>query len=96
MSKWEQGESLPGIEVLYKLSRLYGVSLDYLAVFAAMLMKRGAVHSGLALTAVIVGGAGGLAGGDRGVHSLRYFCGHKTVDGLLLGGSRLLCRDGGF
>ena len=31
VSKWEQGESLPGIEVLYKLSRLYGVSLDYLA-----------------------------------------------------------------
>lgn len=30
VSKWEQGESLPGIEVLYKLSRLYGVSLDYM------------------------------------------------------------------
>ncbi len=30
VSKWEQGESLPGIEVLYRLSRLYGVSLDYL------------------------------------------------------------------
>ncbi len=30
VSKWEQGESLPGIEVLYKLSRLYGVSLDYI------------------------------------------------------------------
>ena len=30
VSKWEQGESLPGIEVLYKLSKLYGVSLDYL------------------------------------------------------------------
>ncbi len=30
VSKWEQGESLPGIEVLYKISKLYGVSLDYL------------------------------------------------------------------
>lgn len=30
VSKWEKGESLPGIEVLYRLSRLYGVSLDYL------------------------------------------------------------------
>lgn len=30
VSKWEQGESLPGIEVLYKLSRIYGVSLDEL------------------------------------------------------------------
>lgn len=30
VSKWEQGESLPGIEVLCKLSELYGVSLDYL------------------------------------------------------------------
>lgn len=30
VSKWEQGESLPGIEVLCKLSELYGVSLDYI------------------------------------------------------------------
>lgn len=30
ISKWEQGESLPGIEVLYKLAHLYGVSLDYI------------------------------------------------------------------
>lgn len=30
VSKWEQGESLPGIEILYRLSRLYGVSLDYI------------------------------------------------------------------
>ena len=30
VSKWEQGESMPGIEVLHKLSGLYGVSLDYL------------------------------------------------------------------
>ena len=30
VSKWEQGESLPGIEVLCKLSKLYGVSLDYI------------------------------------------------------------------
>ena len=31
VSKWEKGESLPGIEVLYKLGELYGVSLDYIA-----------------------------------------------------------------
>lgn len=31
VSKWEQGESIPGIEVLYKLSRIYGVSLDEIA-----------------------------------------------------------------
>ena len=30
VSKWEQGESLPGIEVLYKLAKLYGVSMDYI------------------------------------------------------------------
>ena len=30
VSKWEQGESMPGIEVLYRLSKLYGVSLDYI------------------------------------------------------------------
>ena len=30
VSKWEQGESLPGIEVLHRLSRLYEVSLDYI------------------------------------------------------------------
>ncbi len=30
ISKWEHGESLPGIEVLYKLSKLYNVSLDYI------------------------------------------------------------------
>ena len=30
VSKWEKGESLPGVEVLYKLSKLYGVSLDYI------------------------------------------------------------------
>lgn len=28
VSKWEKGESLPPIDVFYKLSRLYGVSLD--------------------------------------------------------------------
>ena len=27
VSKWEQGESLPGIEVLYKLAKLYGDSI---------------------------------------------------------------------
>lgn len=30
VSKWEKGESLPGVEVLYKLSKLYGVSIDYI------------------------------------------------------------------
>ena len=30
VSKWEKGESLPGVEVLYKLSKLYEVSLDYI------------------------------------------------------------------
>ena len=30
VSKWEQGSSLPGIEILYKLSKLYNVSLDYI------------------------------------------------------------------
>ena len=28
VSKWEKGESLPSIEVFYKISRIYGVSLD--------------------------------------------------------------------
>ena len=32
VSKWEKGESLPGVEVLYKLSKLYGVSLDFIVV----------------------------------------------------------------
>lgn len=30
ISKWEKGESLPDIEVLYKICNLYGVTLDYL------------------------------------------------------------------
>ncbi len=30
ISKWEKGESLPDIEVLYQISNLYGVTLDYL------------------------------------------------------------------
>ncbi len=30
ISKWEKGESLPDIEVLYQLSNLYGVTLDFL------------------------------------------------------------------
>ncbi|MDE5545861.1 MAG: helix-turn-helix domain-containing protein [Anaeroplasmataceae bacterium] len=30
ISKWEKGESLPGIDVLYNLCNLYGVTLDYL------------------------------------------------------------------
>lgn len=50
VSKWEQGESLPGIEVLYKLAKLYGVSMDYIvgekevkparAVFGGLTQKR--------------------------------------------------------
>lgn len=30
VSKWEKGDSVPTIEVLYKLSELYGVSIDYI------------------------------------------------------------------
>jgi transcriptional regulator with XRE-family HTH domain len=30
VSKWEKGESLPDIEVLYQLCNIYGVTLDYL------------------------------------------------------------------
>lgn len=30
ISKWEQGDSLPGIEVLYEITQLYEVPLDYL------------------------------------------------------------------
>ena len=30
VSKWEKGESLPDIEVLYQLANIYGVTLDYL------------------------------------------------------------------
>lgn len=30
VSKWEKGESLPPIEVLHKISKLYGVSLDFI------------------------------------------------------------------
>ena len=30
VSKWERGESLPDVAVLVELSRLYGVTLDYL------------------------------------------------------------------
>lgn len=30
ISKWEKGESLPGVEVLCELAEFYGVSLDYL------------------------------------------------------------------
>lgn len=30
ISKWEKGDSLPDIEVLYQISNLYGVTLDYL------------------------------------------------------------------
>lgn len=29
ISKWESGEAIPSIEILMKLSKLYGVSLDY-------------------------------------------------------------------
>ncbi|PWM46686.1 MAG: hypothetical protein DBX47_01900 [Clostridiales bacterium] len=30
VSKWECGESMPGVDVLYDIASLYGVSLDYL------------------------------------------------------------------
>lgn len=30
VSKWEKGDSLPDIEVLYELCNIYGVTLDYL------------------------------------------------------------------
>ncbi len=30
VSKWERGESLPDVEVLYRIARLFDVSLDYL------------------------------------------------------------------
>ena len=30
ISKWEKGESMPSIDVIYKLSKLYNVSIDYL------------------------------------------------------------------
>lgn len=30
ISKWEKGDSLPDIEVLYQICNLYGVTLDYL------------------------------------------------------------------
>ena len=30
VSKWESGETLPDVEVLYNLCEFYGVTLDYL------------------------------------------------------------------
>ena len=30
ISKWERGESIPDVTVLYEISRLFGVSVDYL------------------------------------------------------------------
>ena len=30
ISKWEKGDSLPDIEILYQICNLYGVTLDYL------------------------------------------------------------------
>ena len=30
VSKWEKGESLPPVEVFYNISKLYGVSLDFI------------------------------------------------------------------
>ena len=30
VSKWENGDTLPDVETLYKLAKFYGVSLDYL------------------------------------------------------------------
>ena len=54
-------------------------------VFAAMLMKRGAVHSGLALTAVIVGGAGGLASAASGQEIFGYAGMALAVAAMLAG-----------
>ncbi len=54
-------------------------------VFAAMLMKRGAVHSGLALTAVIVGGAGGLASAAGGQEIFGYAGMALAVAAMLAG-----------
>lgn len=31
VSKWENGESVPSIEVLYRICKIYNVSLDYIA-----------------------------------------------------------------
>ena len=33
VSKWENGESVPGIDVLCRIGEIYNVSLDYLAGF---------------------------------------------------------------
>ena len=54
-------------------------------VFAAMLMKRGAVHPGLALTAVIVGGAGGLASAAGGQEIFGYAGMALAVAAMLAG-----------
>lgn len=41
ISKWEKGESLPGIDVLYSLCNLYGVTLDYLTHEGSYEEKKG-------------------------------------------------------
>ena len=62
VSKWEQGESLPGIEVLYKLAKLYGVSMDYIvgekevkparAAFGGLTQKRKRIRTLLSVLGV--------------------------------------------
>ena len=32
ISKWEHGDSFPGIEVLYSICQMYGITLDYLTL----------------------------------------------------------------
>ncbi len=39
ISKWESGESLPSIEVLYELSKFYGTTLDALASKEPIIVK---------------------------------------------------------
>lgn len=40
ISKWEKGESLPDIEVLYQICNLYGVTLDFLTHDGAYTEKK--------------------------------------------------------
>ncbi len=54
-------------------------------VFAAMLMKRGAVHSGAALVAMAAGGAGGLASAVSGQECFGYAGMALAVALMLLG-----------
>ena len=68
-------------------------------VFAAMLMKRGAVHSGAALVAMAAGGAGGLASAVSGQECFGYAGMALAVALMLLGrfirsGSGMLAGTG--